>query len=599
MEGTAVTADANPNDIDLEALEQKYADERAKRLRSDGVDQFQEMEGQLADFAKDPYADPDLTRDAVIEDVDVAVIGGGFGGLLAGGRLRERGIESFRIFDRAADFGGTWYWNRYPGAACDVESYIYLPMLEELGYVPTEKYAKGPEIYEHCQRVAKHYGLYDRALFQTAVERAEWDEARKRWVLSTDRGDRVSARFVVSAAGLLSKPKLARIPGIASFAGHSFHTSRWDYGYTGGDATGNLHKLKDKVVGIIGTGSTGIQAIPHLGQWAKQLYVFQRTPSTIDPRGNRPTDFDWAKSLKPGWQLERRNNFASILAGGHEPEDMVDDGWTAIVRGTAGPGVGADDGADANDLKRAEFRKAEAMRQRIGAIVKDQATAEALKPYYSYFCKRPCFHDEYLETFNRPNVTLVDTKGQGVERITADGVVVDGKAYKLDLLIHGTGFEWLADYGKEFGIEIIGPCGVTLGDHWAEGPRTLYGMQTRGFPNFFFQHLIQAAGSSNYVHTADEQTKHIAYTIAACIDRGIETVQPSQEAQDSWVEEVLTLGGPRRAFIEGCTPGYYNFEGKSGGVSPLNEFWCGNPLDYNRRLQAWRDADKLEDLETT
>ena len=596
-----MTADVNPNEIeiDLEALERKYAEERAKRLRKDGVEQFQELKGKLANFASDPNADPDFKRDAVVEEVDVVIIGGGFGGLLAGGRLRERGVDNFRIIERAADFGGTWYWNRYPGAACDVESYIYMPMLEELGYVPTEKYAKGPEIYEHCRRVAKHFDLYSRALFHTGVERAEWDESAKRWIIGTDRGDKIATRFVVSCAGLLSTPKLAKIPGIDSFEGHSFHTSRWDYGYTGGDATGNLTNLKDKVVGIIGTGSTGIQAIPHLGEWAKRLYVFQRTPSTIDPRGNHPTDHDWAKSLKPGWQLERRNNFASILAGGHEPEDMVDDGWTAIVKGTAGPGVGADESADPDELKRAEFRKTEAMRQRIGAIVKDEATAEALKPYYSYFCKRPCFHDEYLDTFNRPNVTLVDTKGQGVERITKDGVVVDGKEYKIDLLIHGTGFEWLADYGKEFGMEIVGPGGVTLGEHWGEGPRTLYGMQTDGFPNFFFQHLIQAAGSSNYVHTADEQTKHIAYTIGECLTRGIETVQPTTEAVDSWIEEVLTLGGPRRAFIETCTPGYYNFEGNAARVSALNEFWCGNPLDYNRRLQAWRDAGQLEDLATS
>jgi cyclohexanone monooxygenase len=596
-----VTADVNPNEIeiDLDALEKKYAEERAKRMRTDGVDQFQEMKGKLADFGKDPHADPDFKRDPIVEEVDVVVIGGGFGGLLASGRLRERGVDNFKIIERGADFGGTWYWNRYPGAACDVESYIYMPMLEELGYVPTEKYAKGVEIYQHCQRLARHYDLYSRALFQTSAEKAQWDEKAKRWLISTDRGDKISTRFVVSCLGLLSTPKLPKIPGIQDFQGHTFHTSRWDYDYTGGDQTGGLTGLSDKKIGFIGTGSTGIQAIPVLGQYAGHLNVFQRTPSTIDPRGNHPTDYEWASKLKPGWQLERRNNFVSILAGGHEDIDMVDDGWTAIVKGTAGPGVGADENADPNELKKAEFRKTEAMRQRIGRIVKDPATAEALKPYYSYFCKRPCFHDEYLETFNRPNVTLVDTKGKGVERITRDGVVVDGKEYKLDCLIYGTGFEWLADYGSEFGIDIVGPGGVNLGDHWKEGPRTLYGMQTHGFPNYFFQHLIQAAGSSNYVHTADEQGKHISYTIAECLKRGIETVQPTKAAEESWIEEVVTLGGPRRAFIETCTPGYYNFEGNAGRVSALNEFWCGNPLEYNQRLQEWRAAGALADLETT
>ena len=596
-----MVADANLKEIeiDLEALERKYAEERAKRLRTDGVDQFQELKGKLADFDKDPNADPNFARDAIVEDVDAVLIGGGFGGLLGGARLREQGVDSFRIVEKGADFGGTWYWNRYPGAACDVESYIYMPMLEELGYVPTERYAKGSEIFEHCQRLARHYDLYSRALFQTVVNRAAWDEKRNRWVVTTDRGDKLSARFLVSCTGLLSTPKLAKIPGVESFAGHSFHTSRWDYAYSGGDQTGNLTGLQDKRVGIIGTGSTGIQAIPVLGQWCKELYVFQRTPSSIDERGNRPTDYQWIKSLKPGWQLERRNNFASILAGGKEDVDLVQDGWTAIVKDTAGPGVGADEQADPKELKLAEMRKMEETRRRIASIVKDPDTAEALKPYYTYFCKRPCFHDEYLDTFNRPNVHLVDTQGKGIERIVPEGVVVEGKTYELDCLVHSTGFEWLGDYSKEFGVEVIGAGGVSLADAWKDGPRTLYGMHTRGFPNFFLMHLIQAAGSSNYVHTADEQTQHIAFTIGECLRRGVQTVQPTEQAVESWVQEVLTLGSPRRQFLEACTPGYYNFEGNAGRVSALNEFWCGSPLEYNRRLQDWRADGDLKDLETS
>jgi cyclohexanone monooxygenase len=586
-------------EIDVEALNRKYAEERDKRLRGDALNQFQELKGKFSGFDTDRHADPNFTRAPVVEDADVLVIGGGFGGLLVGARLREQGIESIRIVEKGADFGGTWYWNRYPGAACDVESYIYMPLLEETGYIPTEKYAKAAEIYAHCRRLAKHYDLYRGALFQTEVRAVRWNEQRRRWLVSTGRDDTIAARFVISCTGFLSKPKLPGIPGIETFEGHAFHTSRWDYSYTGGETDGKLTGLADKTVGVIGTGSTGIQVVPRLGEWAKRLYVFQRTPSSVDRRGNKPTPPEWAKSLEPGWQQQRMENFTSLTSGRYQPQDLVDDSWTDILRHVASPAGGEGAPVDPAELGLAEMKKMELARRRIASIVKDPATAEALKPYYHYFCKRPCFHDEYLPTFNRPNVTLVDTKGKGVERITPKGVVVGGKEYPVDCLVFATGFDFLTEYGRESGIEVIGPGGQSLNKHWEEGPRTLHGMMTHGFPNFFVTGLSQAGVAINFIHMADEQSRHIAYVINWCRERDIDTVQPTQAAEDAWVEEIVSKAGPRRAFLAACTPGYYNYEGKKQRFAQLLDFYAGGPMLYVQALEKWREECMTQDLETT
>jgi cyclohexanone monooxygenase len=596
-----VTSRPNIGDIeiDLEALDEKYAEERDKRLRTQGMGQYQPLDGRFAAFASDPHADPDFDRDALIEDVDILIIGGGFAGLLAGGRLREQNVQSIRIVEKGADFGGTWYWNRYPGAACDVESYIYLPLLEELGYLPSERYAKASEILAHCRRLADHFDLYPSALFQTQVQHARWSEDRKRWIVGTDRGDRIAARFVISCTGVLSNPKLPGIAGIETFEGHAFHTSRWDYGYTGGSDTGSMSGLADKVVGIIGTGSTGIQAIPHLGASAKHLYVFQRTPSSVDIRNNAPTDPELFKALKPGWQRERRDNFTTIVGGGYAPVDMVRDSWTDIISSVV-PRL--EDGTpviDADAMRLAEMTKMELARRRIEATVKDRDTAEALKPYFHYFCKRPCFHDDYLDTYNRPNVTLVDSGGKGVERITATGVVVGGKDYPLDCLIFATGFDFLTDYCREAGMEIVGRGGLSLADHWQEGPRTFHGIQTSGFPNFFMMSIAQAGAAVNYVHTADEQTKTIVSIIMQCMQRGAETVEPTAAAETAWVEEIVSGSKGRRAFLEACTPGYYNYEGKRERSAELNDFYPGGPMAYIQLLTEWRENPDLPGLELT
>jgi cyclohexanone monooxygenase len=584
-------------DIDVDALDRKYAEERDKRLRSDALGQYQSMQGRFAGFAQDPHADPDFRREAILEDVDVLIIGGGFAGLLTGARLHEKGVGDIRIIEQGADFGGTWYWNRYPGAACDVESLIYLPMLEEMGYLPSERYPKAAEIYAYCRKLAERFALYPAALFQTHVQRVEWDESRTRWIVGTDRADRIAARFVVSCTGLLSKPKLPGIPGIETFEGHSFHTSRWHYDYTGGDAEGGLTGLADKVVGIIGTGSTGIQTVPRLAESAKHLYVFQRTPSSVDVRNNAPLDPHFLQTLERGWQRQRRENFTSIVGGEYVTVDMVQDSWTDIIRNVAPRFADGTPVADAQAIKLAEMKKMELVRRRVDAIVKDKATAEALKPYFHYFCKRPCFHDEYLEAFNRPNVELVDTKGRGVERITPRGVVVAGREYPLDCLIFATGFDFLVDYSREAGMQVIGQDGRSLSTHWQDGPRTLYGFMSHGFPNFFTMSIAQTGAAVNYVHMADEQTKTIVHVITQSMSRGAKIVQPTVEAEDDWVQTVVSGAKGRRAFLETCTPGYYNYEGKRDRSAGLNDFYAPGPMAYARLLDQWRQQADLPGLQ--
>ncbi|KFE64301.1 flavin-containing monooxygenase [Hyalangium minutum] len=583
-----------------EALREKYRIEREKRLRPDGNTQYIPLQGVFEDFDKDRYVEPGFTRPALTEKLDVLIVGGGFGGMLAGVRLRQAGVNSFRIIEKGGDFGGTWYWNRYPGAACDVESYIYLPLLEETGYMPKEKYAKAPEIFAHCQRIGRHFDLYKAALFQTLVQTMDWDEGARRWNITTDRGDRLAARFVIIAGGVLHKAKLPGIPGIETFRGHCFHTSRWDYSYTGGSPTSRMTRLADKRVGIIGTGATAVQAIPHLGAAAQQLYVFQRTPSSVGARNNQPTDEAWVKTLKPGWQQERIQNFSAIVSGLQQDVDMVQDGWTSIFQDTVTQQARTpEEKAELRQL--ADFRKMEEVRARVAAIIQDPVTAEALKPYYHPLCKRPCFHDEYLETFNQPNVQLVDTEGKGVERITPTGVVVKGKEYPVDCLVYASGFEVSGEYTQKLGFDIRGRGGKSLRDSWAKGPATLHGMHSRGFPNLMPFTTTQSGWAINFVHILDEQSQHAAYIIAQCLQRGVERVEPTEQAQQLWWEVILghlqkgvTFGGPD------CTPGYYNNEGiKSGPEAVRFATFGGDTLAFIDILRAWRQSGELAGLELT
>ncbi|MCC6266671.1 MAG: NAD(P)/FAD-dependent oxidoreductase [Dehalococcoidia bacterium] len=595
--------------FDPDALREKYRQERDKRLRADGNAQYLEITGEYAHYIEDPYVQPDV-REPVTTEVEVAVVGGGHGGLQIGARLRMAGVQSIRLIEKGGDFGGTWYWNRYPGAACDTEAYIYMPLLEETGYVPTEKYAKAPEIRAHCQRIAQHFDLYRDVLFQTQITEVRWQEDAQKWLVATDRGDRFLARFIAMANGPLNRPKLPGVPGIESFKGHSFHTSRWDYDYTGGDSYGNLTGLADKRVAIIGTGATAIQAIPHLGASAKELFVFQRTPSSVDVRANRATDPEWAKSLQPGWQRHRMENFSTVLVGGQVEEDLVSDGWTEIitkllrgrVSGNATDGFGGGGAPDALELGKvmemADFEKMNQIRARADATVHDKTTAEALKPYYRQFCKRPCFHDEYLPTFNRPNVTLVNTDGKGIDRITEKGVVANGQEYEVDCIIYASGFEVGTPLERRAGYEVYGKGGLTLSDKWKDGVATLHGMQTRGFPNCFIVGLAQVGGSANITHVLDVQSRHIAYVIESALERGAETVDVVQEAEDAWVDTTIRASMANITFLENCTPGYYNNEGQPNGeLIRQNGAYAPGIMAFSKLLDAWKAEGSLSGLE--
>ena len=592
--------------FDPEVLRDKYRTERDKRIRPDGLDQYVEMQGEFDHFAIDPYVEPGFTREPLIDEVEVVLIGGGFGGLLAAARMQENGVESkdIRIIDKAGDVGGTWYWNRYPGAACDVESYVYLPLLEELNYIPEEKYSHGPEILQHARNIASHYNLYDNACFQTDVTEIRWDDSISRWIIYTNRNDQIKAKFIAMSNGYLQKPKLPGIHGLGNFKGHMFHTSRWDYEYTGGDATGGLKKLKDKRVAIIGTGATAIQAVSHLGESAEQLYVFQRTASSVDVKANAATDMEWAKSLEPGWQKKRMKNFHLLTIGGYQEEDLVSDGWTDIMRRLASV-VSHDEFSNlssediARTMELADFSKMEEIRARVDSLVEDPKTAESLKPYYRQFCKRPAFHNEYLTTFNQPNVELVDTQGQGVERITETGIVVDDVEYEVDCIIFATGFEVGTEYGCRSGFEVIGRNGVTLTEKWSEGITTLHGMHIHNFPNCYMMSIYQAGLTANFPHMLNETAINIGYIIGRALKEGVEVLEVSEKAEADWVAEVIRASKSDSSFQESCTPSYYNNEGKPWTKALQNVMYTGDPGEFEKVLADWRKSGDMLGLQSS
>jgi cation diffusion facilitator CzcD-associated flavoprotein CzcO len=594
--------------IDKDALKRKYAEERDKRLRPDGNDQYIRIEGQLKHYLDDPYT-PVTPREPKTDDVTFAFIGGGFAGLVTGARLKEQGVDRVRIIEKGGDFGGTWYWNRYPGAQCDTAAFVYMPLLEETGHMPSEKYAHGPEILEHCQRIGKQYDLYDDALFHTEVTDLRWDDDRSRWVISTNRGDEFTAQFLGMGTGPLHVPKLPGIPGIETFEGHSFHTSRWDYGYTGGDpvscsTSGHaMDKLADKRVGIIGTGATAVQCIPYLAQACKELYVFQRTPSSVDVRANKPTDPDWFATIAtPGWQQRWLENFTANQTGQPVDEDLVQDGWTDIsqrirAKIMALPPEDFTPEKMMAAFEDSDFEKMEEIRARCEAVVRDATTAEGLKAWYRQLCKRPCFHDEYLDAFNQPSTTLVHTDGKGVERITPTGVVVAGKEYELDCIIYSTGFEVGTPFESRNGFDPAGRGGQRLSEYWGDGMRTKHGIHVHGFPNLFIVQPTQGANLiSNVPHNLTESGKTIAMTVRAALDRGASQVEVTKEAEDAWIE--LLLSGPGMMMgSPDCTPGYYNNEGQDPG--PARALFVGYPagaMAYFRYIDEWRSSGEFEGL---
>ena len=582
---------------DLERAREKYRRERDKRLARSSARGIIEIDGDLKRYLDDPYMQP-VARDPLTDEVEVLCIGAGFAGLLMGARLKQAGIDRVRLVDSAGDVGGVWYWNRYPECKCDVDSLIYMPLLEETGYIPKWRYAPAPEIGEHARRIASHFRLYDHAVFHTTVTETVWDEALKRWHVHTDRGDDMLARFVVICNGPMSKVKLPDIPGLETFEGKSFHTSRWDYAYTGGGPEdSDLTGLGDKVVGFIGTGATGLQCVSPLGHSAKHLYLFQRTPSSVGVRDNRPIEPGAVQGLEPGWQKRRQENFTAINFGDPVEEDLIKDGWTDLYRDlTSSPRYeGLQGEAAALEKERVDFEKMEAVRARVDKIVRDPATAEKLKPFYKYMCKRPGFHDEYLPTFNLPNVTLVDTQGAGIERIYATGVIANGERYELDCLIFGTGFEVETGGRLRMGFDVVGRNGQTLADKWCDGMRTFHGMTVHGFPNLFITPGLnaQAVVTTNVVHMTSEYAQHVAYIVKAMKDRRAETFELSKQAEADWVQTIVDRRIDMSAFLEACTPGRYNYEGNTQARPIQNTVFGGGAREYFSILQQWRDRGDL------
>ncbi|MAM83740.1 MAG: monooxygenase [Acidobacteria bacterium] len=590
-------------DYDKAELRRRYAYERDVRLRPDRNRQYIETEAQFSHYADDPYVEP-TERAPLTDHVEIAIVGGGMGGLMVGARLRQAGFEDIRIIEKGGDFGGTWYWNRYPGIRCDTEAYVYIPMIEETGSFPSEKYSRGSEIRDHLLRIARQYDLYRNACLQTGVTGMAWDEASQHWVIRTDRQDRMTARYVVLSNGLLVKPKLPGIPGIDLFKGHTFHTSRWDYAYTGGDETGGLVGLSDKRVGVVGTGATGVQVIPHLGAWARELFVFQRTPAAVDYRSNRPTDPEWIAALEPGWQKQRVDNFNHVTTGRPQPVDLVNDRFSATGRlrdaAWAAALVGRSLTPDEQNLitETLDDKMMNFLRARIDADVHDPATAEALKPWHRRWCKRPLFSDDYLSTFNRRGVTLVDTSGKGIERMTQDAVIVAGREYPIDCLIFATGFETGTEYTHRAGYDVVGRDGLELSDYWKDGMKTFHGMFTRGFPNCFIMGSGQGASAVAYSFPLQEQAKHVAHVVAEAERRGASSVEPSAAAVQAYLDEVKPMSLSQQKFWLDCTPSYMNDEGASGNRHGFyaNAHPAGT-VDFYRMLAAWRDRNILSELE--
>lgn len=593
-----------PTPIDHEALRERYLAERAKRLRPDGSAQYLEPTGRFASLLEDPYVVP-VDRPARTDEVEVAVIGGGFAGLATGAMLREAGVDDLVIIEAGGDLGGVWYWNRYPGAMCDTAAMIYLPLLEEVGSLPSAKYVAAPEIHAHALKIAEHYDLRQRSLLSTKVTAVTWDQEASRWRVETDRGDVLRARFVTMGTGPLHRPKLPGIPGIESFAGACFHTSRWDWDYTGGDPSGSpMVGLADKRVGIVGTGATAVQAIPHLARDAGELFVFQRTPSSVDVRGNHPLDPDLADRLEPGWQDEWLRNFATLQTGGHVEVDLVEDGWTDIskriwakILERTGPEL--DLAVIRVAYEEADDDKMSEIRARVDAVVEDPATAEALKPWYRQLCKRPCFHDDYLDAYNLPGVHLVDTDGRGVEAIDATGAWVGGEHVDLDCLIFASGFEVGTPYARRCGYETTGRGGETLSEHWADGMSTLHGMHVAGFPNLFIIGHSQGANLiSNITHNLTEAARTASAVIARARELGAVEVEATPEAEAAWIAPIA-LAERGMLGSEDCTPGYYNNEG--GPVGRRERLNSGGypqgPVAFFDHIARWRATPELPGLE--
>lgn len=627
------------NNEQLASVLSKYAEERDKRLRADGLDQYADVRDfkSYKHFANDPWCSETGDRQWQIPTgiregrSKVVIVGSGFGGLTYAARIllnTKVRPEDIVLIDNAAGFGGAWYWNRYPGLMCDVESAIYMPLLEETGHIPKHRYAYGAELRAHAEDIATQFKLQDRALWKATVKAATWDEDKSEWMLKVEKQGRdkstilhLRTEFFVLTAGLLHNPKLPKLPGIEDYAGHSFHTARWDYNYTGGSPTDTtLSGLKGKTVIFVGTGATGIQVIPQLATWAKELYVIQRTAASVDVRGQHAIDatrFQAEVSNKKGWQKARRENFAALVSNTECDVDLVQDAWTtfqsysALIGGPHAKGLTASTAEGYNRyLQELDLPRQERIRTRVDEIVKDRKTAASLKAWYSGWCKRPCFHDDYLSTFNRPNVHLVDTRGRGIDSFTNTGVVFDGVHYDADVVVFGTGFQpWTrGSPSQRAGFQITGRNGINMDDKWERGISTLHGLLVHDFPNMLLASVNQLGTSVNYTHMADVMATHAARIIATAEERlgsnemGQRVIiEPTEAAVAIWTDRILETMYAYVGFA-GCTPSYTTAEGKAGKSETPEEAlrearglnWGAGLLDFIKVIDSWTSNGKLD-----
>ncbi|KAJ5656212.1 hypothetical protein N7507_008162 [Penicillium longicatenatum] len=612
---------------ELAQMKARYEEEREKRLRDDGNAQFIEVakSPQYESFADDPWIDPAALQPPLQEKFpdnrsEMLIVGAGWGGVQHAIRMIQTGIpaEDIRIIDPAGGFGGTWYWNRYPGLMCDIESYTYLPYLEETGYVPKNRYSEGEEIREYVNLVARKWGLVDSAVFQTQAQKMVWDEDAKEWLvdlIQCRKGQspetlQIRSKFVTIAAGVLNWPKLPKIPGILDYQGDTFHSARWAYDITGGSPKDpSLTKLKDKRVIIVGTGATAVQIVPRLAEWCKHLYVVQRTPASVDVRDQRETVEAWfyeEVARSKGWQRERIRNFHQHFTPSESElpaVNLVNDGWTrapglvGLTGYTDGPKSPEEIPAYVTRLIEIDAPRQSRIHARVDQEVQDPAVAEKLKPWYPVWCKRPLFHDDYLKTFNRDNVTLVDTDGKGIDRMTSDSLVIGEETYQADIVVFATGFlaPPAGTPAEKANMSVIGLNGVSMSEEWSRfGPTTLHGVIDAKFPNLFLSGPNQASTSGNYRFSLDEYAKHVSYILAEAKRRANNAhfvVAPSDEAAEGWAMQVLMRSAPLSVAI-GCTPGYFNLEGDLDRVlrEPERQMVLARSSIWGSGIEHWLDV---------
>jgi len=480
---------------------------------------------------------------AAIDTVDAVIVGAGFAGMYMLHKLRQLGFTAV-VYDAAAGVGGTWYWNRYPGARCDVESinysYSFDPDLEQ-EWEWSERYATQPEILRYANHVADRYDLRRDIRFSTRVTAASFDESAQRWSITTDQGDDVSAQYLVMAVGCLSTSKMPEIPGIDVFRGKWYHTGHWPH--EGVDFTGQR-------LGVIGTGSSAIQSIPIFAQQAAHLTVFQRTPNFSLPAKNAPLDPDEFTALKARYP-EHRHEARTSAFGVPNPLPEKSALEVSDAEREATYEAGFEKGSlvgmllSYNDLitdKAANDTAAEYVRQRIRSIVEDPEVAEALAPTdHPIGTKRPCLDTDYYATYNRPNVTLVNLRKTPLVEVTETGVRTSEREYEFDSIVFATGFDAMT--GSLVAFDIKGRDGVMLKEKWAAGPRTYLGVATAQFPNMF---MITGPGSpsvlSNMMISIEQHVDWIADAMTYMREHGKQVIDPTLESEDEWTEHVTEVG---------------------------------------------------------